>query len=63
MWRKYDTARLATDDIIRRMRFACWITKATDTHSDYVILIAFIRKKWLCETASMLPLCVHCLSC
>jgi hypothetical protein len=23
------------------MRYACWITKATDTHSEYVILIAF----------------------
>jgi hypothetical protein len=31
---KYGTAGQATDDnIIRRMRFACWITKATDTHS------------------------------
>jgi hypothetical protein len=31
---KYGTARQATDDnIIRRMRFACWITKATDTQS------------------------------
>jgi len=29
------------DDIIRRMRFACWITKTTDTHSEYVIRIAF----------------------
>jgi hypothetical protein len=29
---KYGTARQATDDnIILRMRFACWITKATDT--------------------------------
>jgi hypothetical protein len=36
---KYGTARQATDDnIIRRMRFACWITKATDTHSECVIL-------------------------
>jgi hypothetical protein len=26
---------------IRRMRFACRITKATDAHSEYVILIAF----------------------
>jgi hypothetical protein len=27
--------RQATDDnTIRRMRFACWITKATDTHSE-----------------------------
>ena len=28
-------------NIIRRMRFACWITKATDTHCEYVIRIAF----------------------
>jgi hypothetical protein len=39
---KYGTARQTTDDnIIQRMRFACWITKATDTHSEYVIFIAF----------------------
>ena len=37
MWKKYGTVRQATDDIIiRRMRFACWITKATDKHSEYV---------------------------
>jgi len=36
------TARQATDDNkIQRMRFACWIPKATDTHSGYIILIAF----------------------
>ena len=23
-----------------RMRIACWIAKATDTHAEYVILIA-----------------------
>jgi hypothetical protein len=28
---KYDIVGQATDDIIRRMRFACWITKATST--------------------------------
>jgi hypothetical protein len=50
---KYGTARQATDDnIIRRMRFACWINKATDT--EYVILIAFTRQRWLCESTSML---------
>jgi hypothetical protein len=39
---KCGTARQVTDDnTIRRMRFACWIPKATDTHSGYVILIAF----------------------
>jgi hypothetical protein len=52
---KYDRARQATDDnIVRRMRFACWITKATDTHSEYVISIAFPRQQWLRERASRL---------
>ena len=27
---------------IRRMRSACWITKATETHSEYIILTAFL---------------------
>jgi hypothetical protein len=31
------------------MRFACWIAKATETHSEYVILIAFVRQQWLRE--------------
>jgi hypothetical protein len=36
---KYGTAgQDADDNIIRRMRFACWITKATDTHPEYVII-------------------------
>jgi hypothetical protein len=38
------TAGQATDDnIIRAMRFACWITKVTNTNSDYIILVAFPR--------------------
>jgi hypothetical protein len=61
---KYGRARQATDDnIIRRMRFACWITKATDTHSEYVILIAYPQQQWLRERASILHSYVHCLSC
>jgi len=33
---KYGTAGQATDEIIIwSMLFACWITKATDTHSKY----------------------------
>jgi len=37
MWKKYDIAREATDDnIIRRIRSACCITKATNTHPEYV---------------------------
>ena len=51
------------DNIIRHMRFACRITKATDTHSEYVILLALPRQPWLRERASVLRLYVHCLSC
>jgi hypothetical protein len=29
-----------------RMRNACWIPKANDTHSEYVILIAFPQQQW-----------------
>jgi hypothetical protein len=32
--------------IIRRMRFACWITKAADTRSEYVILIVNSSTKY-----------------
>ena len=51
---KYVKARQATDDsIIRRMRVACQITKAIDTHSEYVIHVAFPRQQWLRERASI----------
>jgi hypothetical protein len=41
MCNKYDRAGQATDDnIILRTRFVCWINRATNTHSGYVILIA-----------------------
>jgi hypothetical protein len=36
------------------MRFACWLTKATDTQSEYIIRIAFPLQQWLRERASML---------
>ena len=36
------------------MRFACWVTKATDTHTEYVILIALPLQQWLHERASVL---------
>jgi hypothetical protein len=36
----YSRGRQATDNNTkRRMRFACWITKATNTRSEYVILL------------------------
>jgi hypothetical protein len=36
------------------MCMACWITKATNTHSQYVILIAFPVQQWLHEHTSVL---------
>jgi hypothetical protein len=45
---KFSTAGEATDgDITRRMRCACWITKAVDTRSECVIIVAFPRQQWL----------------
>jgi len=37
-----------------RMRIASRITKATDTHSEYVIHIALPQQQWLHERASLL---------
>ena len=47
----------------RRMRSACWVTKATNTLTNCVILIAFPQQHWLRERASILHLYVHCLAC
>ena len=42
--------------IIWRMRIACWISKVTDTdtHTEYVIRIAFPIQQLLHEDASIL---------
>jgi hypothetical protein len=37
-----------------RMRITCWIAKATDTHSEYVILLVFPLQQWLHERTSLL---------
>jgi hypothetical protein len=61
---EYGTARQPTDgSVIGRKHFARWITKATDTHPEYVTLIAFPRQQWLRERASVIRLYVNCLSC
>ena len=39
---------------IWRMRIACWIPEVTNTHSQYVILIAFPLQQWLQKRASIL---------
>ena len=39
---------------IWHMRIACWIPKATNTHSQYVILIVVSLQQWMQERASKL---------
>jgi hypothetical protein len=36
------------------MRIARWTTKATNTYSEHVKIIAFLLRQWLKERASML---------
>jgi len=51
---KYGTVGQATDDnIMRRMRFACRTTKATNTHSEYVVLIACALQQWSQKRTSL----------
>ena len=40
--------------ITRRMSIACWVSKATNTHSEYVTLIVFPLQQWLHERVSVL---------
>jgi hypothetical protein len=64
MWKEYGRAGQTTDDnIIRRMNIACGITKATDTHSECIVLLAPRRQQWLHERALMFRLYVDCLPC
>jgi hypothetical protein len=61
--KKYDTARQATDDnIIGRMRVAFWVTKATNTRSEFVIVLAFLQQQSLYARAPMsYYMCIACL--
>ena len=48
--------------IIWRMRIEYWVTKGTNTHAEYVILISSPLQQWLYEHASLLPYtCISCL--
>jgi len=49
----FTTGRHTDDNITRRMRFACAVPKATNTHSEYVILIVFPLQKWWQEKATL----------
>ena len=50
--------------ILRRMRLKCWLRKVTDTHSEYVMLIAFPLQQLLHERTSLLRYTyIACLVC
>jgi hypothetical protein len=34
---------------VRPMRIACWIPRATDTHSEYIVLTVLSLEQWLGE--------------
>jgi hypothetical protein len=53
MW-KYTALPVKAQTIKWRMRFGCWKTKVTDTHSEYSIFIAFPLQYWLRESASLM---------
>ena len=44
------------DNITRRMRIACWIPKATNTHSEYVMLIDFLQSKGMKPAGHVAPM-------
>jgi len=60
---KYGRNVQAISIATRFMCTACWITKATDTHSEYIIIVADLQQQWLRKRASVLCLHLHCLSC
>ena len=45
------------------MHFACWISKATETHLKYVITCCFFLATVVMRTHLSLTLCIHCPSC
>ena len=48
---------------ILRMCIACWIPKATNTHWEYAIFIAFSTVTMVARTRLHVTFFVHCLSC
>jgi len=46
-----------------RMRIACWISKATNTQSEYLTLIVLPPAAMVKRTCLNVMLYVHCLSC
>jgi hypothetical protein len=52
---KYGTVgQTINDNIIQCTRFVCWVPKATNTNSQYVLLISFARQQGFRERVSVL---------
>jgi hypothetical protein len=62
MW-QHTAERSRSQMTIWRMRFTCWIHKATNTHSEYVIFTAFPQPRVVRRTRLNLTLYLHCLPC
>jgi len=45
MWKNCRAGQATDGHMVRCI--ACWTTKATDMHSEYVILIVFPQQQWL----------------
>ena len=64
MWKKYGTAGQPTvGNIIRRMRVACSVTKATNKHSEYLMFTIFSTATKVTRTRLNVTLYVHCVYC
>jgi hypothetical protein len=53
MWKNILQCLAGTGDSIAHA-LSCWRTKATTTHSEYVVLFAIPPQKWLLKSASVL---------
>jgi len=45
------------------MRFACWLNKVTDSHSEYVILFFFFLQRYGCFSLALASLIIDAYSC
>ena len=62
MEKEYIAGQATRDNLTRRLRIACWIIKATNTHSQYVIFIAFPTTKMVARKCLSVILYVHYMS-
>jgi len=58
-----NAGQATNDNIMRCIRCACWIIKTTDTHTEYVIFIAFPLATMVTRTRLNVMLYLHFLSC